>query len=63
MVERCLLVDDLTGAVLGGGLWRGQVALGVRGVTAPQRTGVQPPIWELAHRSGVCGASLFNFLG
>lgn len=30
----------------------GQVEFLVRGVTAPQRTVFQPPIWELSNRSG-----------
>jgi len=34
-----------------------------RGVTAPQRTVFQPPIWELSNRSGVGGAPLFTVLG
>ena len=39
------------------------VELPVRGVTAPQRTVFQPPIWELSNRSGVGGAPLFTVLG
>ena len=39
------------------------VELLVRGVTAPQRTVFQPPIWELSNRSGVGGALLFTVLG
>jgi hypothetical protein len=35
----------------------------VRGVTAPQRTVFQPPIWELSNRSGVGGAPLSTVLG
>ena len=35
----------------------------MRGVTAPQRTVFQPPIWELSNRSGVGGAPLFTVLG
>jgi len=41
----------------------GSVELLVRGVTAPQRTVFQPPIWELSNRSGVGGAPLFTVLG
>ena len=41
----------------------GYVELLVRGVTAPQRTVFQPPIWELSNRSGVGGAPLFTVLG
>ena len=41
----------------------GVVELLVRGVTAPQRTVFQPPIWELSNRSGVGGASLSTVLG
>ena len=41
----------------------GYVELPVRGVTAPQRTVFQPPIWELSNRSGVGGAPLFTVLG
>ena len=35
----------------------------MRGVTAPQRTVFQPPIWELSNRSGVGGAPLSTVLG
>jgi len=41
----------------------GYVELLVRGVTAPQRTVFQPPIWELSNRSGVGGAPLVTVLG
>ena len=44
-------------------LYLGYVELPVRGVTAPQRTVFQPPIWELSNRSGVGGAPLFTVLG
>ena len=40
----------------------GQVEFLVRGVTAPQRTVFQPPIWELSNRSGVGGAPLSTVL-
>ena len=43
-------------------LYLGYVELPVRGVTAPQRTVFQPPIWELSNRSGVGGAPLFTVL-
>jgi len=44
-------------------LYLGYVELLVRGVTAPQRTVFQPPIWELSNRSGVGGAPLVTVLG
>ena len=44
-------------------LYLGYVELVARGVTAPQRTVFQPPIWELSNRSGVGGAPLFTVLG
>ena len=44
-------------------LYLGYVELVARGVTAPQRTVFQPPIWELSNRSGVGGAPLSTVLG